>query len=459
MNADVRLRRLALTEERLLNQLERAISSGEGTAEASSYLGDSETSTIWNLPNLAQVSTGSAQSIGETKLGYERVVRSDLISRAEATAAVAVTSADAVDREARFPTEAFLSARTQRLLGLMVPTDLGGGGASLSDVVDVCYILARGCASTAMIFAMHQIMVAILVRHAQDSPWHNRLLRRLSSDQLLLASSTTEGGGGGDLRKSVCAVEQTGSRIALTKSATVVSYGEQADAILTTARRSIDASSSDQVLVAFMKEDYQLEPIMNWDTLGMRGTCSSGFTLKCSGEPSQVLPDRYEKIQAHTMMPVAHLTWSAVWAGLAAAAVERARRSVRAAARRGAEPPPLGAAHLTRATMSLRGLRGIIASALQSFETIGTKESDLESLEFQTAMNLLKVNASEMATSTVVSAMQACGLSGYRNDGEFSVSRHLRDVLSSSIMINNERILANAATASLLIEVPHSLRG
>ena len=73
-------------------------------------------------------------------------------------------------------------------------------------------------------------------------------------------------------------------------------------------------------------------------------------------------------------------------------------------------------------------------------------------------MNLLKVNASEMATSTVLSAMQACGLSGYRNDGEFSVSRHLRDVLSASIMINNERILANAATPSLLIEVPRTLR-
>ena len=382
-----------------------------------------------------------------------------LTSRAEVTAAAAAKSADAVDREARFPGEAFLSARTQRLLGMMVPTALGGEGASVSDVVDVCYILGRGCASTAMIFAMHQIMVAILVRHAQNSPWHSRLLRRLANEQLLLASSTTEGMGGGDLRKSVCAVEQNGSRIALTKSATVMSYGEQADAILTTARRSPDAPSSDQVLVAFMKEDYQLEPIMNWDTLGMRGTCSSGFKLKCSGEPGQVLPDRYEKIQAHTMMPVAHLTWSAVWAGLAAAAVERARRSVRAAARNANGQPVLGATHLTRAMMSLRALRETLASALQRFEAVGTKERELDSLEFQTAMNLLKVSASEMATSTVMSAMQACGLSGYRNDGEFSVSRHLRDVLSSSIMINNERILASAATASLLIEVPHSLRG
>ena len=153
-----------------------------------------------------------------------------------------------------------------------------------------------------------------------------------------------------------------------------MSYGEQADAILTTARRSADAATSDQVLVAFGKEDYQLEPIMNWDTLGMRGTCSSGFTLKCNGEIDQVVPVPYEKIQSHTMMPVAHLTWSAVWAGLAAAAVERARRSVRAAARRNGQPA-LGATHLTRATMSLRALRGTLASALQRFEAVGTKRT------------------------------------------------------------------------------------
>jgi acyl-CoA dehydrogenase len=73
-------------------------------------------------------------------------------------------------------------------------------------------------------------------------------------------------------------------------------------------------------------------------------------------------------------------------------------------------------------------------------------------------MNLLKVNASELAIRTVMSAMQTCGLGGYRNDGEYSVTRHLRDVLSSSIMINNDRILANEATASLLIEVSPWLR-
>jgi acyl-CoA dehydrogenase len=197
---------------------------------------------------------------------------------------------------------------------------------------------------------------------------------------------------------------------------------------------------------------------MSWDTLGMRGTCSAGFTLRGDGEIGQVLPIPYQKIQSHTMMPVAHLTWSAVWSGIAAAAVDRARRLVRTATRRSGGQPPPGLAHLTRAQMSLLSLRATIESALTKFERAGTSEAELESLDFQNALNLLKVNASEMAIAIVMGAMQACGLSGYRNDGEHSVARQLRDVLSSSIMINNDRILGSAAGASMLIEVPQSLR-
>jgi acyl-CoA dehydrogenase len=72
-------------------------------------------------------------------------------------------------------------------------------------------------------------------------------------------------------------------------------------------------------------------------------------------------------------------------------------------------------------------------------------------------MNLLKVSASELSIATVMLALQACGLSGYRSDGEFSVARQLRDILSSSIMINNNRILSNVASASLLAGVPETL--
>ena len=64
----------------------------------------------------------------------------------------------------------------------------------------------------------------------------------------------------------------------------MISYGAQADGVVTTARRSPDAAGNDQVLVAFLKEDYELQRILEWDALGMRGTCSAGFKLKASGE-------------------------------------------------------------------------------------------------------------------------------------------------------------------------------
>jgi len=375
--------------------------------------------------------------------------------RVEKAAAVAAAQAADVDRQSRFPQEAIAALRGERLLGIAVPKELGGEGASVSEIADVCYALGRACASTAMIYAMHQTKVACIVRHGLSSAWHQALMRRLAAEQLLLASSTTEGQSGGDVRNSAAPIERNDGRIRLERQATVISYGKAADGIVTTARRTADAPSSDQVLAVFLKADYTLEPVSGWDAFGMRGTCSEGFKLAASGSSEQILPVGYDKIHAQTMMPVAHLFWSSAWAGIAAAAVARARDFVRKASQRSGGTLPPAAAHLTRANASLRSLNSLIATALRRFEAADAQT--LETVDFQTGMNLHKVSASELAVATVMSAMQCCGLAGYRNDGEFSICRHLRDILSSPIMINNDRILANAAAASLVSGIPDSL--
>lgn len=119
---------------------------------------------------------------------------------------------------------------------------------------------------------------------------------------------------------------------------------------------------------------------------------------------------------------------------------------------------PPGAAHFTSAKRSLTKLRAMIATHLDAYAAHEFDERALSSLEFQSSINLLKVEASELAVETVMSAMRACGLSGYRNDGDFTLGRHLRDVLSAPLMINNDRILANIGTANLMSPVPASLR-
>jgi acyl-CoA dehydrogenase len=380
------------------------------------------------------------------------------LQRATTVAAVAAAEAEDVDRMARFPKAAIDAARDQKLLGVQIPLEFGGHGASIFDVTDMCYTLGRGCASTAMIFAMHQTKVACLVRHGVGSGWHERLMRRVAAEQMLLASSTTEGQNGGNIRFSTAAVEHAGTEISLVRNATVISYGAQADGIVTIARRGNDAAGSDQVLLAITKDDYTLEPSLEWETLGMRGTCSAGFELKFKGSAEQIFPEAYDKIHAQTMTPVAHLCWSSVWAGIAAAAVERAQLFIRKAARGAGGQMPPGAAHFTAAKMTLAKLRAIITANLDAYAAHEHDERALSSLDFQSQINLLKVEASELAVATVMHAMRACGLSGYRNDGDFSVGRHLRDVLSAPIMINNDRILANIATASLMSAVPASLR-
>ncbi|MBR1129585.1 acyl-CoA dehydrogenase family protein [Bradyrhizobium iriomotense] len=381
-----------------------------------------------------------------------------LIERAARTAAAAAADADGVDRDARFPHKAFDVAREQKLLGVMIPVEFGGFGASIHDVTDVCYTLGRSCASTAMIYAMHTTKVACVVRHGHGIPWMETMMRRVARDQWLLASSTTEGQNGGNIRASAAAVDHAGDTVSLVRDATVISYGAEADGLVTIARRATEAAASDQVLLALAKDDYSLKQTQGWETLGMRGTCSTGFELKVDCPSDRVFPEAYDKIHAQTMTPFAHLCWSSAWAGIAAAAVTRAQAFIRKAARTSGGQMPPAAAHFTAAKMSLAKLRALISANLDAFARVEHDERALGSLDFQSSITLLKVQASELAVETVMHAMRTAGLSGYRNDGEFTMGRHLRDVLSSPIMINNDRILANAATSTLMSGVPSSLR-
>ena len=379
-----------------------------------------------------------------------------IAARAARCAVIAATHAAAVDADSRFPTEAMDALKAENLLGILVPRELGGEGASVADVVDVCYALGRACSSTGMIYAMHQVKAACIVNHGMDSTWHRSFMARMVEDQLLLASSTTEGKGGGNVRASEAPVEHADGRIVLVRDASVISYGVEADALVTTARRAADADAADQVLVVLEKKNYVLEKTGGWDTLGMRGTCSAGFALKAVGNPNQIMPGPYSVIHSQTMVPSAHLMWAANWAGIAASAVDKARKFMRKAQRSGALPP--GVPHFTQALANLRQLRALIAAMLSRYETIQGDAKALTAIDFQTAIALLKVDASELAVQTVMNAMRATGLSGYRNDSDVSVGRALRDVLSSPIMINNDRILSSLTASTILSEIPSSIR-
>ena len=96
-------------------------------------------------------------------------------------------------------------------------------------------------------------------------------------------------------------------------------------------------------------------------------------------------------------------------------------------------------------------LRAEVSSGLRDFtDTLPTDDRErLGTMAARLRFNNLKIASSEMAPRICQGALGVTGIVGYKNDTPFSVGRHLRDSLSASLMIANERI--HQTNASLLL--------
>lgn len=363
---------------------------------------------------------------------------------------VAAAHADDVDGRGRFPRETVAALADAKLLSCYVPVEEGGGGASLAEVAQSITAIGRECGSSAMVYAMHQSQAACLVLQG-GTPYLASVRRRLSDEQLLLASATTEIGVGGDVRRSLCAVEDgPDGTFELVKKAPVISYADDADVIFVTARRTPDSPPNDQVLVVCEKSDLVLEKVSTWDTLGLRGTCSPGYLLTARATRDHIFPAEYADISARIMLPVAHILWAAAWLGIAEGAAAKARRYVREAARRAKGSTPPGALRLAELDVRLAAFRAHVAQAGHVFDNLDHGSSGATAVGLALDFNLLKVHASEAVVDIVTMAMRICGIDAYKLDSPWSLGRHLRDAHSAALMVNNDRILGNAASMELV---------
>ncbi|WP_276968699.1 hypothetical protein, partial [Metallibacterium scheffleri] len=169
--------------------------------------------------------------------------------------------------------------------------------------------------------------------------------------------------------------------------------GAYADAILVTARRSQESTEGDQVLVVCPATSTKLEQRGEWDALGMRGTCSSGFHLSASGTADLVLTDSFGDIAEQTMLPVSHILWGYVWTGIAAAAVSRARRSVQAEARKRPGTTPASATRLAELMVAFRSMEATVDAAARRFDRTPTSQGT--GISGSIAYNGVKVAASQ----------------------------------------------------------------
>ena len=140
----------------------------------------------------------------------------------------------------------------------------------------------------------------------------------------------------------------------------------------------------------------------------------------------------------------------ACWLGIATDAFDRARAFVRASAKGRPEAAQPLALRLSHLMTDLALLRAEVGSGLRDFTD--ASETDRERLTTMATIlrfNNLKLAASEHAPKICQGALGVTGIVGFKNDTPFSVGRHIRDSMSASLMVANERI--HQTNASLLL--------
>lgn len=356
---------------------------------------------------------------------------------------VAAPSARAVDAEARFPAETVAALRQAGLLGALVPPGLGGLGASISEVAGAIRSLAAHCASSALVLAMHSIEVDTLVRHGTTAEL-TAFTADVAARQLLIANANSEVGLGGTAGRSLCALQRTDGHLMLEKDVLAISYGEHADALVATCRRSPRAAQSDQVLVLCRAEDVMLTRRSEWNAHGLRGTCSHGFHLRARIAPGHVFPEPFAAIAVGGGVHVRQILISAPWLGIAEAAASTAHAYVQRTRRARPDGVPAGV-RLAELSVAISEARSAFESCVSWYEAAKNDEAALDDPAFFVALRNLKVLTSRLAVETATAALVICGIEGYRRDSETSLDRVLRDAHGGLVMVSNDRHLEDNA--------------
>ncbi|UNS95080.1 acyl-CoA/acyl-ACP dehydrogenase [Streptomyces tubbatahanensis] len=357
-----------------------------------------------------------------------------------------------VDERARFPVESFGALRESGLLGLVVPGEYGGPGAGLDAFADVAQVLGGGCLSTALAWVMHCQQVDAIARFGTPD-LRRRVLPRVARGELYIASVTTESGKGGHLLTAEAPLSTHEGRLRIERNAPVVTGASVAEGFLITMKGDADGPAQAVSLVYADRTDLSVTETGEWDTLGMRGTESLGLRLSGEVPADQAVgePGRFREVAVESMIPMAHLGWSACWLGAARAALSELVSSLRGPARRGPDTESeLVRERLARVRIDLELTSGYLHRVQQ--EVSGAREAgrSLGAAVTQIHLNTLKVAASELTFQAADGMVQLAGLSGgYSRTSPLPLERTFRDLRAASLNYANDRLLT--ATGALML--------
>jgi alkylation response protein AidB-like acyl-CoA dehydrogenase len=391
----------------------------------------------------------------------------DALRKAEGLAERMAPRAAGYDEDASFPERDIEELGKEGLLGLMVPSRLGGMGAGFEDYVRVAVALAAGNASTALIFNMHASVTGGLASipdelaramGATDAFFEerDRILRAAAAGSMYgVAITEPQVGSRLSALRSTYEPEGGGYRIRGTKS--FCSGAGHLDAYLVAARRAGSTDDAPVISYFLVPAGEGLQVDQSWNPLGMRATASNGLKLD-TRVPEDALLGGAEGL----VLPLAYgmpqwlvASYAAVYVGLAQAAVREAVTYLR--------------------ERLVGGERGGLARLAAVRQRVGRAEAEVQAarLALERAARLVdlrpgepetnrwtyraKLLAGDAAMGVAASMAEACGLGALRRGSP--LERILRDARSGAIMPPSSDVSGDHLGAiALEVEAPEGVK-
>jgi alkylation response protein AidB-like acyl-CoA dehydrogenase len=335
--------------------------------------------------------------------------------------AVAAPTADARDREHRFPTEEFKAAAELGFAGILVPEEHGGIGLGTLALALVVEEVSRGCASVGVTLSVHNSLVCSPLRRHGTEEQKAAWLPRLASGELLGAYALSEADAGSDAAALTCKAERDGDDWRLNGTKLWVTSGNEAGLVIVFARAEEGVTA---FLVDTTSDGFSVGKVE--DKLGIRSSSTVELVLDNVAVPADCVLGEVGK-----GLRVAFDTLDGGRIGIAAQALG------------------IGQASLD-ASIKYAGEREQFARPIASFQAIQFKlaqmSTDLEAsrlLTWRAAVlrdqdrphtreaSQAKLAASELANRAADEAVQIHGGAGYTT--EFPVARYFRDARITEI--------------------------
>ena len=136
--------------------------------------------------------------------------------------------AELVDQDCLWPAHSMRSLATAGLLGLQVPTALGGHGQGLLALTTIAEVIGRACPSSALCFGMHCVGTAVM--SAKATPYQqNHYLRPIAEGRHITTLALSESGTGAHFYLPETSLQSEGNQFVVNGTKRFVTNGGHAD--------------------------------------------------------------------------------------------------------------------------------------------------------------------------------------------------------------------------------------